>query len=171
MKLSQVFRPAVAGMLFFLATSLAGYTQGAAISLGVQDYDSSAPVEITSEELELDQETGTAIFTGDVIVRQGDMTMTCQRMQVEYGVDPDTGKNEITVIRMFGGVTFVSKQEAAEADRAVYDLSTDMLIMYENVLVTQGATALSADQLTYNLASGNGRMEGNVKTVLQQGNN
>ena len=55
--------------------------------------------------------------------------------------------------------------------RAVYTLADDIIVMYQNVLVTQGATALSADKLTYNLDTGDGFMEGRVKTVLQQANN
>ena len=145
-----------------------GLAQGAAISLGVSDHDSDTPVEITSESLELDQGGGAAIFTGNVIVAQGDIRMTCQRMRVEYGDGADGAKNEIKVIRMFGNVTFVSAAEAAESDEAVYTLSTEMLVMSGNVLVTQGPTALSANRLIYDLQSGDGRMEGNVKTVLQQ---
>ena len=171
MNFSQALRPAIAGALLLGAASVASFAQGTSVSLGVQDHDSSTPVEITSEELELDQETGTAIFTGDVIVRQGAITMTTQRMTVEYAEDAETGKNEIQVIRMFGGVTFVSDAEAAESQSAVYSLASDILVMDGNVLVTQGATALSADKLTYNLNTGDGRMEGSVKTVLQQDNN
>lgn len=171
MKFRSVFHLVAA--VFWIATMSAGpvLAQGAAISLGVKNHDSSVPVEITSEELALDQANSQAIFSGDVIVKQGDITLTCQKMHVEYGEHPDTGTNEIQVIRMFGNVTFVSAQEAAEADQAVYTLSDDVLIMTGNVLVTQGVTALSADKMTYNLDSGNGHMEGRVKTVLQQGKN
>ena len=165
MQLRNVFRAAVAGI--WLAG--AAHAQGSNISLGVQDYDSDIPVEITSEELELNQQEGTATFTGSVIVKQGDITMTCARMIVEFAEDAE-GKNEIQVIRMFGGVTFVSPEETAESENAVYTLSNEMLVMTGDVLVTQGATALSADRLTYDLASGSGQMEGNVKTVLRQGN-
>lgn len=171
MNLCQAIRPAIVGALLLTAATTAGFAQGTAVSLGVRDHDSSTPVEITSEELELDQDMGTAIFTGDVIVRQGAITMTTQRMVVEYAEDPETGRNEMQVIRMFGGVTFVSDAEAAESQRAVYTLASDTLVMYDNVLVTQGPTALSAEKLTYNLDTGDGRMEGSVKTILQQDSN
>jgi len=165
------FRAFATALLLTLVLGGSVWAQGAKVSLGGGDHDSSLPVEITSEELEVDQANGTAIFTGDVIVGQGDITITSQEMRVEYGEDPATGKNEIRVIRMFGGVTFVSPDEAAESDTAVYTLATDMLIMQGSVLVTQGATALSADKLTYNLETGDGVMEGRVKTILQPGSN
>ncbi len=171
MKCPDGLRAAAFALCVLVTGTLAAAAQGTSVTLGVQDHDSSTPVEITSEELELDQESGTAVFTGDVIVRQGDITMTCGRMVVEYARNPDTGRNEIKVIRMFGGVTFVSAEEAAEADNAVYDLTSEIIEMSGNVLVTQGPTALTANRLTYNLQTGDGRMEGNVKTVLQQGSN
>ncbi len=162
-------RSALAGLWLAMAMAGAALAQ-ASVSLGVQDHDTSIPVEITSEELELDQASGTAIFTGNVIVVQGDITMTCDRMRVEYREDPVTGANEIQIIRMFGGVTFVSPAEAAESEWAVYTLAEETMVMHENVLVTQGTTALSSDKLTYNLDTGDGLMEGNVKTILQQSN-
>jgi len=170
MTAQSVFRVLALGLAFFLAFLGDGWAQGSKVSLG-GDHDSSLPVEITSEELQVAQEKGQAIFTGTVIVRQGNITMTCERLQVEFAEDPVTGKNEIQTIRMFGGVTFVSQQEAAEAQRGVYVLATNTLVMYENVLVTQGTTALSSDKLTYNLDTGDGVMEGRVKTILQPNSN
>jgi len=166
-----ILRHLALGIFFgFLVPGLA-LAQGASVSLGVKNHDSSIPVEITSENLELNQEAGTASFTGNVFVRQGDMTMTCGSMTVEYGPNAATGEDEIKNIRMFGGVTFASPSEAAESESAIYALTSELLIMSGNVLVTQGSTALSSNKLTYNLQSGKGVMEGNVKTVLQRGSN
>lgn len=164
----------IARRLFALCAALvllapAALAQGGAdVSLGIDNHDSTQPVEITSEELSLNQQGGNATFTGNVIVGQGELVMTCERMVVEYGKD-DQGDNEIKVIRMFGGVTFVGPDEAAESDEAVYTLADEVIVLTGNVLVTQGTTALSSDRLTYNLQSGSGRMEGNVKTVLNPG--
>lgn len=154
-----------AGLMLVMATGV--LAQGASVSLGLGDYDSSQPIEITSEELAVDQQAGTATFSGNVIVGQGDLRMTCERMLVEYGPDPATGESDIRVIRMFGGVTVVTAEEAAEADSAIYTLADETLVMQGDVLVTQGPTAISADKMTYNLRTGNGQMEGRVKTILQ----
>lgn len=156
---------AILGLAVCAGSVTQSLAQGAGISLGVSNHDSTSPVEITSESLELDQAGGAAIFTGNVIVAQADIRMTCQNMRVEYG---EGGQNQIKVIRMSGGVTFVSATDSAESDQAVYTLDDEMLVMTGNVLVTQGPTALSSDRLVYDLQSGNGRLEGNVKTVLQQ---
>lgn len=143
--------------------------QGGGISLGIENHNSAQPVEITSEELSLNQAAGQATFTGNVIVGQGDLVMTCERMIVEYGADATTGRDEIQVIRMFGGVSFIGPDEAAESQEAVYTLAANTVVLSGNVLVTQGVTAVSADSLTYNLQSGSGTMQGNVKTILNPG--
>lgn len=157
--------------IFFLALAPMATAQGTSISLGVQNHDSGQPVEITSDSLSVNQAEGNATFTGNVIVGQGDLVLTCDRMVVEYAPDPDTGRSEIQVIRMFGGVTFVGPSEAAEAETAVYTLAAETIIMSGNVLVTQGATAISADNMVYNLATGAGNMTGRVKTILNPGSN
>lgn len=169
--MQSIFRTFALTIGLSLSLVSGAFAQGANVSLGLNSYDSSQPVEITSEELAVDQQGGTATFTGNVIVGQGDMRMTTQLLIAEYGTSPETGSNEIRTIRMSGGVTFVSPQEAAEAENAVYTLANDTLVMTGNVLVTQGVTALSANKLTYNLKSGKGVMEGQVKTILQPGSN
>lgn len=153
--------------IFFAGAALAQ----ASVSLGVKDHDNSTPVEITSETLELDQDSGLVTFNTNVFVRQGDMTMTCDRMVVEYVTNELTGEDEIDLIRMFDKVTFTSPTEAAESDWAIYFVRTDIIEMYDNVLVTQGTTALSSDKLVYDLDTGEGLMIGNVKTILQQASN
>lgn len=171
MTLFRTFRALCTALVLSVMASGFAWAQGASVNLGVNQHDTSAPFEITSENLELNQESGTASFNGNVFVRQGEITLTCDRMIVEYAPDAETGRDEIRTIRLSGGVTFVSPSEAAEADSAVYDLASERLVMSGNVLVTQGSTALSSDRLTYNLATGSGVMEGNVKTVLQQAGN
>ena len=169
MAINSVIRPILAAVLLVFVGPLVALAQSTAVSLGVTDHDSSLPVEITSEELSLDQANSIAIFTGNVLARQGELTMTCGKMHVEYGPGAD-GKDEIKIIRMFDGVTLASPAETAESTSAVYDMVNESLVMTGNVLITQGLTALASDRMTYDLASGNGILEGNVKTVLGGGN-
>jgi len=43
--------------------------------------------------------------------------------------------------------------------------------MTGNVLLTQGPNTLGGDRLTVDLEAGSGRMEGNVRTIFQTGDN
>ena len=140
--------------------------QGTNIALGGVRADPTAPVEVTADNLTVDQESGTAIFAGDVVIGQGDLRISAAEVQVFY--DESTG--DITRLAGSGGVIFVTATEAAEAQMADYDLAAGTLVMSGDVLLTQGASALSAERMTVDLNSGTARMEGRVRTVFQQGN-
>jgi len=139
--------------------------QGTGVALGGFGYDPALPVEITADSLDVNQEDGTATFEGSVIIGQGDMRLAADKVVVEYGPGAD-GANEIKRLRASGGVTLVSNTEQAEADSAVYTLASAQVVLSGAVLVTQGPTALSGDRLVVNLSTGAGKVEGNVRTLL-----
>jgi lipopolysaccharide export system protein LptA len=137
------------------------------IDLGGMTVDTSAAVEVTADSLAIDQETGTAVFTGNVIIGQGDLRLSAGAVEVVYG----TESSEIARLIATGGVTFVTASEAAEAQSADYDITTGLLTLTGDVLLTQGASAISAQSMVVNVATGTASMEGRVRTVLQQGGN
>ena len=137
------------------------------INLGGITTDPTAPVEVAADSLSVDQDSGTAIFDGNVVIGQGDLRIAAGRAQVVY----DNASGDIASFEASGGVTFATSTEAAEAQSATYDLVNGELIMTGDVLLTQGASALSADRMVINVETGNARMEGRVRTVFQQGNN
>ena len=65
-----------------------------------------------------------------------------------------------------GGVTFVTASDAAEAQDAVYSVAEGTVTMSGDVILTQGRNAIAGDRLVVDLGSGNGRMEGRVRTVF-----
>jgi len=137
------------------------------INLGGISADPNAPVEVAADNLTVDQDTGTATFTGNVKIGQGDLRLSAGRVEVVYGAD--TG--EIARLMASGGVTFATATEAAEASTADYDIAGGTLTLNGNVLLTQGASAIAAEQMTVNLTTGNAQMSGRVRTVFQQGGN
>lgn len=136
------------------------------INLGGITTDPSAPVEVAADSLSVDQDSGTAIFEGNVVIGQGNLRIAAGRAQVVYNAT--TG--DIARFEASGGVTFTSDTEAAEAQSASYNLEDGTLVLTGEVLLTQGASALSADRMTIDVTSGNAQMDGRVRTVFQQGN-
>jgi lipopolysaccharide export system protein LptA len=124
--------------------------------------DPEAPVEVTSETLTVDQATGAAQFSGDVIVGQGELRLQAPGVEVRYA--EETG--DIARLLASGGVTLATPSEAAEAEAADYDLQARTLTLTGQVLLTQGPNAISADRMVVDLDAGTARMEGNVRTVL-----
>ncbi|PZQ97782.1 MAG: lipopolysaccharide transport periplasmic protein LptA [Cereibacter sphaeroides] len=136
--------------------------QGAQVAFGSMKGDPTLPVEVTSDQLNVNQADGTAIFTGAVLVVQGEMRMTAERVQVFYAED---GK-KISRMHATGGVTLTNGGEAAEGQEAVYTIDTGGVVMTGDVLLTQGSSAISGKKLTVDLNTGTGVMEGRVQTVF-----
>lgn len=137
------------------------------ISLGGFTADTNAPIEITSDSLSVDQDTGAAKFSGNVFIGQGALKLSADHVEVIYSIED----NEIARLAATGSVTFVTETEAVEADSAEYNLEIGTLVLVGNVLLTQGPSAISAQRMTLDLNSGNAELSGEVKTILQQGNN
>jgi lipopolysaccharide export system protein LptA len=150
--------------LILAATS----TPAQQIAFGGLKQDTSLPVEVSADQLAVDQADGSATFTGNVRVAQGDMRLAAGTIRVEYA----EGGKSIARLHATGGVTFASRTDAAEAAEAVYTIDAGTIVMTGKVLLTQGATALSGETLVINLKAGTGTMEGRVQTVFQpKGNN
>lgn len=139
--------------------------QGASVAFGTIRQDTKQPVEVTADNLSVDQETGTAIFTGNVMIGQGDLRLSAARVLVVY-----RNQNKgIARLEATGGVTLVSGPDAAESERADYNIDTGTIVMTGNVLLAQGPSALSADKMSVRLSDGTAQMSGRVRTILQTG--
>lgn len=136
-----------------------------AIDLTGLQQDTSLPVEVEADKLAVDQATGQATFSGNVKVTQGEMTITAGEARVEYTAD-GTG---IDRVLLSGRVLFASPTDAAEANEAVYTISSGEVVLTGDVLLTQGQTTISGGRLVYDLDAGTGSMEGRVQTVFVPG--
>lgn len=137
------------------------------MAFGTIRQDTNQPVEVTADNLSVDQSTGTAIFTGNVLIGQGEMRLSAARVLVVYRAE-NAG---IARLEATGGVTLVSGPDAAESERADYNIDDGTIVMSGNVLLAQGASALSADKMSVRLSDGTAQMSGRVKTILQTGGN
>ncbi len=141
--------------------------QGSQVAFGSIQENKDEPIEITSDSLEIDQNAGRAIFTDNVIIVQGDMRLTADKVIAIY----DTETSDMTDVEAIGNVVFVSGEDAAESERADYSVEDRTIIMTGNVLVVQGPTAVTSDTMTVWLDDGTAQMSGRVRTVLQSGDN
>ena len=154
----------LAAFLCFASTAVAQIQVG----FGGTAHNSSDPIEITSDSLAVDQENGTATFSGNVIVVQGDLRMAAEEIAVVYDLDEQGNTQDVREVIGSGGVLITRGTEAAEGERALYQVAEDLLTMNGNVLVTQGTGAVSGDRLVVNMLTGEGAVDGGrVRTVLQ----
>lgn len=149
----------------FIASSISA--QGTAVAFGTLQQDTDAPVEVSADALAVDQDSGKAVFTGNVVIGQGEMRLSAAKVLVVY----KDGNSGIERLEATGGVTLVSGPDAAESSRADYDIDAGTIVMTGDVLLTQGANALTSDRMTVNLNDGTAQMNGRVKTILQPNKN
>lgn len=141
--------------------------QVANVSLGEPATDPDAPIEVTSEALSVDRESGNAIFTGDVFVVQGEMTLNADEVEVFYSEDPEA-EEQLEKVVATGNVVLVNGADSAEGERGVFYPPEDRVVMTGNVLLTQERSIVSGDIFNWDMTTGQGTMEGRVRTVLQQ---
>jgi lipopolysaccharide export system protein LptA len=160
-------RPRRFALLLSAFLPLAAWAQDAQVAFGGLRQDTTLPVEVKAESLTVNQTDGSATFTGNVLVGQGEMRLAAQTVRVEYAAD---GKS-IAKLHATGGVTLASPTDAAESNEAVYAVDAGTVLMTGNVLLTQGASAIAGQKLLIDLKAGTGRMEGGVSTVFSPGGN
>jgi lipopolysaccharide export system protein LptA len=141
-------------------------TQSQQVTFGGIRADTKAPVEITADKLNVNQESGKAVFSGSVLVGQGTMRLKAEQVEVQYAKGDRT---KISQLVATGGVTLVSETEAAEAQQAVYDVPAGTVVLTGNVLLTQGENVMSGNRLNVDLRTGSGQMDGRVRTILKPG--
>jgi lipopolysaccharide export system protein LptA len=137
------------------------------IAFGDLNQDTTLPVEVQADQLTVNNADGSAVFSGNVVVTQGEMKLAAGEVKVSYGSD----KKSIETLVASGGVTVTNLGDAAEAQEAVYTIDSGQIVLSGDVLLTQGPSAMAGQKLTINLTDGTGVMEGRVTTTFVPGGN
>ena len=160
----RIFRGLALAVMFGPALTGQTLAQGTGLSFSGLDAVRGLPVEIRSDQLQVDNTTGETVFTGNAVLGQGDMRIAAPQIRIIYA--PGDG-GRIQRLEASGGVTLVTAQEAAEAATAIYEVAAGTVAMRGSVILTQGQNVLSGDRLDVNVRTGQGRMDGNVRTIIQ----
>ena len=145
----------------------AACAQQAKIAFGDLSQDTTLPVEVAAEQFAVNNADGSAVFTGDVKVKQGEMTLSAGEVRVQYNPEGTA----ISQLFASGGVTITNLGDAAKAAEAVYTIDSGVIVLTGNVVLTQGPSAMAGQKLTINLKDGSGIMEGGVTTTFVPGGN
>lgn len=159
---------------FFLSAQASGWpvlsgaarAQGMEIRLGDSLQLAGQQLEVTADLLEVDQESGVTVFSGNVLAVQDALRLRAGRIQLHYSTGSNGSGTRIERLEASGGVTLVTDHEAVEAQRAVYVLDSQTLEMHGEVVFVQGVNVLSGDRFFADLRAGTGRMQGRVRTVI-----
>lgn len=130
-------------------------------------HDSSQPIEITADALEVRHAEGRAIFTGSVVAGQGTLRLTADVLNVWYA-ESEAGEGDIDRLRAEGDVFLTSGAESARGAWAEYDVSSGLVTMGGGVVLAQGENAIRGERLSVDLNAGQGRIDGGrVQSVFR----
>ncbi|MCR9212947.1 MAG: lipopolysaccharide transport periplasmic protein LptA [Proteobacteria bacterium] len=149
----------ILGLAFTLPTPSAMAQSG--LSGGA--FDTSQPLEIQADSLEVQQENQLAIFEGKVEVVQGEIRMRANKLVVHYSDKKSSNQDGPTNIRKIdasGKVFLSSPRETAQGDKGTYDVQNKRVDLEGNVVLTQGSNVLRGSSMTLNLVTGKSRVEG-----------
>jgi lipopolysaccharide export system protein LptA len=128
------------------------------------------PIDITGDEAEVLNAQHLTIWRGSVDAIQGQDRLRTDVLNVYFtgapGADNTPSKNtgpggnwgKIDHMVADGHVYYVSPQQTARGDHAVYDLSPDTITMTGDVIVEQGQSVLHGEKLVIDVKSGHATM-------------
>ena len=106
---------------------------------------SNLPINIKSNEMTADNKGKTAIFTGKVVAKQGDITIYSDRLVVTYA----DKNNEVEKVEAFGNVRIIQLNRTGFGDQAVYNSRTGRIVLTGTPRVVQGNDSISGKVITY----------------------
>lgn len=144
------------------ATLLGGTASAQEATSALRGHNTAAPVDVAADRIEVQDRADRAIFSGNVIARQSDLTMNASRVTVAYS---NAGGIEIERIDASGGVTVRSPSETAKGQFAIYDLRNRLITLLGNVTLTRGASHVNGARLVLDLETGRAVMDGGARTA------
>lgn len=127
-------------------------------------HDTTLPIEITADTLEVVQDEQVATFTGNVDAVQGDLVLSADRLLVHYrGGDQQADEaagngGTIRRIEALGNVLVTSPEETAQGEVGVYDVAGSLVTLEGSVVLTREEHVIRGERLEIDLTTGRSRV-------------
>jgi lipopolysaccharide export system protein LptA len=123
----------------------------------LKGHNSDAPVDWNAQRMEVLDQQGKAILTGNVVAKQGELTLTAARVVAAYSKRPTTHVDRLDAS---GGVVIHGPGETAKGAFGIYDLNQKLITLVGGVTLTRCDATVSGARLVYDLSSGRAVMDG-----------
>ena len=144
---------------------------------------SKEPISIDANKLVYYDKEHKAVYSGNVVVIQGDTKMTCSAMSVfleraptqgaapqsanaqsSNGQSTPTADSGVKHLDVTGPVTVVSKTQVATGDNGSYDKAEDKVWLIGHVTLSDGQNVTKGDKLTYDLKNGQATVDTSTRS-------
>ncbi len=129
-------------LLFVCCLHLASVAHAAA---PVHADRSSLPITVKSNDMTADNKGKTAVFSGKVVAKQGDITIFSDKLVVSYGEK----NGAVEKVEAFGNVRIIQLNRTGFADQALYDSRNGRITLTGTPRVVQGGDSISGKVITY----------------------
>ena len=162
MKNRLAILPIIAAML--AAPAAAAPATKAASKPITGNHDNNAPINISSDNFQADLNAKSGLYSGNVIVVQGDTKLRANQVRVL------TVNGKADKITASGNVVVDSPQSGtATGDNGVYSVGPRVVVMTGNVVLKKGKDVMRGAQLTVNLGTGQATLGGGAKAPGSSG--
>ncbi len=107
------------------------------------------PIDITSSRLEANLKSHIVIFSGDVVAKQGNVVLYCDRLTAYYGEK----EKDITKIVATGDVKITRKDMIATGGKAVFDNVGKLLTLSGSPRIWQAKNIIEGTKIVFYLGT------------------
>lgn len=168
-RISGIILASIVGMAVFAATTAFAQVKQEQPRSALAGHNTNAPVDVTSDRIEVQDRADRAVFSGNVHVIQADMTLDTQRLTVAYSGGQGANGLQINRLDAAGGVVVHSPSETAKGDFGVYDLDRKLITLIGDVQLTQQNNLVRGSRLVIDLNSGRAVVDGGPPGVNSSG--
>jgi len=143
----------------FLACLLLVGTSAAAQTSALRGHDTDAPIDFDAARIEVRNADSQAVLSGDVKIRQSDMTLDADNVTIFYD-RPKTGNPTVKRLDAKGNVRLTSPSENATGRYGIYDVTQKQITLIGDVVLKQGDSQLRGQRLAIDLDSGRSTLDG-----------
>ncbi len=122
-------------------------------------FNAKGPIHIISNRLDADNKKRIITFSGHVIVKRSNLTLTCQKLTVHY--TPKGG--EISKIIATGNVVMKQPPRSATCETAVFFQKSNKVVLMGNPVLSEGNNRVTGKKVTFFLNSDKTIIEGGKK--------
>jgi len=133
--------------------------QNPAQTSALRGLDTSAPIDFDATRIEIEDGSSKAILTGDVVIRQGKLTLKSDSVSITYTRKGDASP-EVQRLDARGNVVLLSPSERATGNTGIYDVNGKLITLVGNVTLDRGGSQLQGQRLVINLGSGQTSFDG-----------
>jgi lipopolysaccharide export system protein LptA len=166
--------------LGIILASLIGFAALAAAAVSAQvvqqqptsalkGHNTNAPVDVTSDRIEVQERADRAVFSGNVHATQADLSLDTQRLTVAYSTAQGNNNVQINRLDAAGGVVVHDPSETAKGDFGIYDLDKKLITLIGNVQLNRDNNQVNGARLVIDLNSGRAVIDGGPPGVNSTG--